>query len=308
MLSRPPLLNDSRAIDHRLQEARERAKGRVADRRGTRPSAARATAALIVASLGACAKVPGWSADEEQKTRDQCLTQVGTTIELEQARAYCDCVVAKTIEQHPRYADAERAGAESDGERFGETCAADLGLGKPAAAAAAADTHDQDVIQEEPRVYGEWQVEFVPRRAGVDEPDTWQAIGLDTRDGSARLAYVCDSDAYCGFVFQPAATCDAGRDEPAVFALLFSLPNGRSVAQTEAHCLPNGAWGFVSVDPILERFRDAPEAVKLTLRGESWDFSLDGAAAAFAYCERAAGGQGGADAGAAAEPTAQPQR
>jgi hypothetical protein len=263
-------------------------------------------ATLAAASLGACAKPPSWSADEKQKTRDLCLTQVGTALELEQARGYCDCLLAKTIEQYPNYADAERLGTDRDGERFGETCAADLGLSRPADASAAADAHDQDLIQEEPRQYGEWQVEFVPHRAGADEADTWQAIAIDTRDGSAKLAYVCDSDAYCGFVFQPAAACDAGDDVAALFTLLFTLPNGRSAAQTEAHCLPNGTWGFASVDSILERFRDAPDAVKVTLRGEAWDFSLDGAAAAFAYCERAASGQG--DVSAAQEPAAEPGR
>jgi len=265
-------------------------------------------AALIAVSLAACGKAPGWSADEKQRTRDLCLTQVGTTIELEQARTYCDCLVAKTTEQYPSYADVERPGIERDRERFGETCAADLGLDKSAAVGARADAgaHDGDIVQDEPRVYGDWQVEFVPRRAGVDEPDTWQAIGVDAHDGSARLAYVCDSDAYCGFVFQPAAACDSADNAPALFTLLFSLPNGRSVAQSEAHCLPNGAWGFASVDSILERFGDGPDSVKLSLRDESWDFSLDGAAAAFTYCERASGGQGGADAGAADEPAAQP--
>jgi hypothetical protein len=264
-----------------------------------------AATTLATASLGACTKAPGWSADEKQKTRDLCLTQVGTALELEQARGYCDCLLAKTIDQYPSYADAEWLG--TDRERFGETCAANLGLPQPAADASAADAHDQDLVQEEPRVYGEWQVEFVPHRAGVDEADTWQAIAVDTRDGSARLAYVCDSDAYCGFVFKPAAACDETDDTPALFTLLFSLANGRSAAQTEAHCLLNGAWGFASVDSILERFRDAPDAVKVTLRGEAWDFSLDGAAAAFAYCERAAGGRG-ADGGAAGEPAAQPGR
>ena len=267
-----------------------------------------AAAILAAASLGACAKAPGWSADEREKTRDLCLTQVGTALELEQARAYCDCLVAKTIEQYPSHADAERLGTDRDGERFGAACAADLGLPKPAAAdaSAAADAHDQDLIQEEPRVYGEWQVEFVPHGAGVDEADTWQAIAVDTSDGGARLAYVCDSDAYCAFVFRPAAECDAGDGAPGLFTLLFTLANGRSAAQTEAHCLPNGAWGFASVDSILERFRDAPDAVKVTLRGEAWDFSLDGAAAAFAYCERAASGQG--DVNTAHEPAAGPGR
>ena len=285
----PPPLNAPRAL-----EAQARLGGSVARL---------ATAGLALALLGACTKPPGWSTDEKQRTRDLCLTKTGTTLELEQARAYCDCVVAKTIERYPSHADVERLGTDDDGERLAGTCAADLGLGRPADAnpGAAADVRDQDVIQEEPRVYGEWQVEFVPRRAGVDEPDTWQAIAVDTRDGGARFAYICDSDAYCAFVLKPATDCD-GDDEPASFTLLFTQPNGRSFAQTEARCLPNGAWGFASVDSILERFRDAPDAVHVALRDESWDFSLDGAAAAFAYCERVAGGRGDSAQAPAAEP------
>jgi hypothetical protein len=266
-----------------------------------------APAVLMAALLGGCAKPARWSVEERQKTRDLCLTQVGTALELEQAQRYCDCFVAKTIERYPSYADVDRLGTDHDDEEFGDACVAELDLRKPDAGPTA-DAGDQDPIREPPRVYGEWQVEFVPRGAGADEADTWQAVALDTRDGTARLAYICDSDAYCGFVFRPTAACDVGDGEPAVFALLFSLRNGRSVAQTEAHCLPNGAWAFESLDSILERFRDAPDAVKVTLSSASWDFSLDGAAAAFEYCERAAGGQGGADGGAAGEPAAQPGR
>lgn len=306
MHSRPRRSHEFPAIEHRSLLARDGGAIRLIDGRApTRPCAAVVLAMLIAASVGACTKPPGWSADERQRTRDLCLTQVGTALELDQTRHYCDCVVAKTIEQYPSHVDQERLGTDDDAERYGDACAKQLALDKPAGDAAAS----ADAAAQEPRIYGEWQVEFVPHRAGVDEADTWQAIGLDARDGSARLAYVCDSDAYCGFVFQPPTACDASSEESVAVALLFSLPNGRRVAQTDAKCLPNGAWGFVSVDSILERFRDQPDEVKLTLRGESWDFSLDGAMGAFTYCERAAaGGQGGADAGATGDSTAPPPR
>jgi hypothetical protein len=238
-----------------------------------------AMAALVL--LGACGKAPaGWSADERAKTRDTCLTEVGTAVELEQARAYCDCFVAKTVDEYPSYADAERLGTDRDGERLGNACAAELGLGQPDAAATAdADARDQELIQESPRQYGDWQVEFVPRGPDPDDVDTWQAIAVDAHDAGARLAYVCDATVSCGFVFRAATACDAGDAEPAPFVLLFTLPNGRSVAQTDARCLPNGAWGFAAVEPILERFSGEPDAVKVGLRGDAWDFSLDGAAA-----------------------------
>jgi len=273
-----------------------------------------AAAAAAAALLGACGKAPErWSADEKGEARDICLTQVGTSLELEHARAYCDCFVAKTIEQYASHADAERLGTDRDSERFGSACAAELGLdgrGADVAADAGADTaadataHDQGSTLPRPRVYGDWQVEFVPRGPDPDDADTWQAIGIDARGAGARLAYVCDQQASCGFWFRPANACDPGDAEPAPFLLLFSLPNGRAVVPTDGRCLRNGAWAFTAVDSILERFRADPDAIKVELRGDDWDFGLDGATAAMVYCERAARDRRGADGGDALDSAA----
>jgi len=272
----------------------------------TRHAIALAAAAL----LGACGKTPeDWSAEEKGKSRDLCLTEVGTGVELEQARAYCDCFVAKTIAQYPSHAEAERLGTDGEGARIGNACAAELGLEGPAADSTAdADAGDRGQSQGSPRVYGDWQVEFVPRGAAPEDVDTWQAIGVDAHGADARLAYVCDATGSCGFWFRPATECAPDDAEPAPFRLQFSLPNGRAALQTDGRCLPNGAWAFESVDAILDRFRDDPDAVKVGLRGEGWDFSLDGAAAAMAYCERAAREQRGAGAGAAQSPAEPPPR
>ena len=270
----------------------------------SRMNAPLVAAFAAAALLGACAKAPvGWSADDKGKTRDLCLTQVGTGIELEQARSYCDCLVAKTIEQYPSRADAE-LGVDRDGERLGNACAAELGLAGGADAAAAT----QGQTQGGPRVYGDWQVEFVARGPDADDVDTWQAIGVDEHGAGARLAYICDASGYCGFVFRPATECDPSDAEPAPFVLRFTLANGGAAVSTGGRCLRNGAWALTAADEILDRFRAYPEAVKVGLRGDGWDFSLDGATAAMAYCERAARGERAADDGAAPEPAAPPAR
>jgi hypothetical protein len=278
----------------------------------SRTNAPLATAFAAAALLCACTKAPeGWSADDKGKTRDLCLTQVGTGVELEQARAYCDCLVAKTVEQYPSHADAERLGIDRDGERLGNACAAELGLdGGAADSAAGADAAGsaQGQTPSGPRVYGDWQVEFVARGPDADDVDTWQAIGVDEHGAGARLAYICDASGYCGFVFRPATECDPSDAEPALFVLRFTLANGGAAVSTGGRCLRNGAWAFTAADEILDRFRAYPEAVKVGLRGDGWDFSLDGATAAMAYCERAARGERGADGGATPEPAAPPAR
>src|SRR4051794_7519132 len=179
-------------------------------------NAAPAVAVRLVAwcALGvvaaACTKTPGWSPEERQNARELCLTQVGQSFELGKAQAYCGCLVAKTIEQFPNYADADKLGTGKDGDRLADECveglrpterdspptgsvqrgAASRGGGPPASAAP------------EPRIYGDWQVVFVAADPSADEVDTWQAVTSDAAGGSL-LAYVCEAASGCGLLLRP---------------------------------------------------------------------------------------------------------
>ncbi len=129
-----------------------------------------------------------------------------------------------------------------------------------------------------------------------------------TLRGGSLLAYVCEPGSGCGFVLRPDSSCDAADGQAAPFSLLFTQDRSRTSLNADAHCLPNGAWAFDSPDPILEQLRELPDTVRLSLRGASLDFSLDGAAAALAYSERAASEHGDAAGPAPAQPGAAPAR
>jgi len=76
--------------------------------------------------------------------------------------------------------------------------------------------------------------------------------------------------------------------------------DSQSELDADAHCLPNGAWAFDALDPILDQLRGLPDALRVTLRGASLDFSLDGAPSALNYAEKASTAHGdGAGAGPA---------
>ncbi len=93
-----------------------------------RPRSSRAAAWCALALVAACTKTPGWSAEERQNARELCLTQVGESFELGKAQAYCGCLVAKTIEQFPNYADADKLGTGKDGDRLADECVDELHL------------------------------------------------------------------------------------------------------------------------------------------------------------------------------------
>ena len=237
------------------------------------------------------------------------MTQVGESFELGKAQAYCGCLVAKTIEQYPTYADADKLGTGKDGERLGDECVDELNLTERDAApnGDAADRGSQPGVAAEPRTYGDWQVVFVAADPSADEVDTWQAVTSDATGGSL-LAYVCEPGSGCGFLLRPETPCDSSDAQAARFSLLFTQDASRSPLDADAHCLPNGAWAFESPDPILEQLRGLPDSVRLTLRGASLDFSLDGATGAFAYSERAANEHANAAGLAPPQPDAAPAR
>ena len=276
-----------------------------------RPTIAlRAAVLAALPVLAACGKPPAWSPGDRQNARELCLTQVGDSFDLGKAQAYCGCLVAKTMEQFPSYAEADKLGTGKDGERLGNECVQDLHFsdrdatpGGSAAGGGATAGSPQSVAAES-RIYGDWQVVFVAADPSADEVDTWQAVSSDTSGGSL-LAYVCEPGAGCGFLLRPELPCDSGNGQNASFTLLFAQDNARSSLQVEAHCLPNGAWAFDSPDPILEQLRDLPDTVKISLRGADLDFSLDGATGALAYVEKAGADRG---AGAQTEPSPAPGR
>ncbi len=267
----------------------------------------RAAALCALGLVVACGKAPGWSAEERQNARELCLTQVGESFELGKAQAYCGCLVAKTVEQFPTYADADKLGTGKDGDRLGDECADELHLTeRDAPSGGASAGAGSPSIAAEPRIYGDWQVVFVAADPSNDEVDTWQAVSSDAAGGSL-LAYVCEPGG-CGFLLRPDTPCDSGDTQGTRFSLLFTRDDSRSTLDADAHCLPNGAWSFDSPEPILEQLRELPDAVRLSLRGASLDFSLDGASGALAYAEKASSENGNAVGAAPAERVAAPPR
>jgi hypothetical protein len=263
--------------------------------------------------VAACTKTPGWSSEERQNARDLCLTQVGESFELGKAQAYCGCLVAKTIEQFPNYADADKLGTRKDGDRLADECVDELHLTERdatttgSAPSDAASRSGQPSVAAEPRIYGDWQVVFVAADPSADEVDTWQAVTSDAAGGSL-LAYVCEPASGCGLLLRPETPCDSSEERAAPFSLLFTQDGSRTALNADARCLPNGAWAFESLDPILEQLRALPDDVRLSLRGADLDFSLDGASGALAYAEKAASEHGNAAGLAAPEPTTAPAR
>lgn len=241
------------------------------------------------------------------------MTQVGESFELGKAQAYCGCLVAKTIEQFPTYADAEKLGTGKDGDRLGDECVEELHLTErdattPGNASSdAASQGTQPSVATEPRIYGDWQVVFVAADPSADEVDTWQAVTSDEAGGSL-LAYVCEAASGCGLLLRPETPCDSSDEKAAPFSLQFMQDGSRTALNADAHCLPNGAWAFDSPDPILEQVRGLPDDVRLSLRGANLDFSLDGASGALAYAEKAASEHGNAAGLAPPSPTASPAR
>lgn len=274
----------------------------------------RAAALSALALVAACGKAPGWSAEERQNARELCLTQVGESFELSKAQAYCGCLVTKTIQQFPTYADADKLGTGKDGDRLGDECVDELHLTErdapsrnaSANAATRGSLPSTASIAAEPRIYGDWQVVFVAADPATDEVDTWQAVTSDEAGGSL-LAYVCEPGG-CGLLLRPETPCDAGDGKAVRFSLLFAQDDSRSALDADAHCLPNGAFAFDSSDPILEQLRGLPDTLRLSLRGANLDFSLDGATGALAYAEKAASEHGAAADAAPAERGAAPAR
>ena len=237
----------------------------------------------------ACTKTSGWSPEERQDARELCLTQVGQSFELGKAQAYCGCLVAKTIQQYPTYAEADRLGTGKDGDRLGDECVEALHLTESDAAPSgdAPSRGSQPSVAAEPRTYGDWQVVFVAADPSADEVDTWQAVTSDATGGSL-LSYICEPGSGCGLLLLPETKCDSSDAKTASFSLLFTQDGSRTSLNAAAQCLPNGAWAFDSLDPILDQIRGLPDTVRLSLRGADLDFSLDGVTGAFAYAERAA--------------------
>ena len=268
----------------------------------------RAAALCALALVAACTKTSGWTAEQRQNARELCLTQVGESFELSKAQAYCGCLVAKTMEQYPNYADADKLGTEKDGDRLGDECVDELHLTESDAAPSGdAARGTQQSVAAEPRIYGDWQVVFVAADPSADEVDTWQAVTSDAAGGSL-LAYVCEPGSGCGFLLRPETPCEASDGQAAPFSLLFTQDGSRTSLNADAHCLPNGAWAFDSPDPILDQLRGLPDTVRLSLRGANLDFSLDGASSALAYSERAANERGNAAGPAPTQPGAAPAR
>ena len=267
----------------------------------------RAMLLCALAVVAACTKTSGWSAEQRQNARDLCLTQVGESFELGKAQAYCGCLVAKTIAQFPTYADADKLGTGKDGDRLGDECVDELHLTESDAAPTgdAASRGTQPSISAEPRIYGDWQVVFAPADPSADEVDTWQAVTSDAVGGSL-LAYICEPGSGCGLLLKPETPCDSGDGQAASFSLVFAQDRSQSALNADAHCLPNGAWAFDSIEPILEQLHGLPDTVRLTLHGASLDFSLDGAGGAFSYSEKAANEHANAAGPAAAQPGAAP--
>jgi hypothetical protein len=247
----------------------------------------RATLLCALAVVGACTRTSGWSPEQRQDARELCLTQVGDSFEFGKAQAYCGCLVAKTIEQFPTYADADKLGTGKDGDRLGDECVEELHLTeRDSAPSGDASRGTQPSVAADPRPYGDWQVVFVAADPSVDEVDTWQAVTSDASGGSL-LSYICEPGSGCGLLLLPETKCGSSA-EKAPFSLLFTQDGSRTALNAAAECLPNGAWAFDSPDPILDQIRGLPDTVRLSLRGADLEFSLDGATNAFAYAERAA--------------------
>jgi hypothetical protein len=248
----------------------------------------RAAALSALALVAACGKTPGWSAEERQNARELCLTQVGESFELGKAQAYCGCLVTKTIQQFPTYADADKLGTGKDGDRLGDECVEELHLTErdaPSGSSAGPGAlRPQSSVATDPRAYGDWHVIFAAADPSNDEVDTWQAVTSDETSG-ALLAYVCEPGG-CGLLLEPETHCDDG--QTARFSLLFTQDKSTSELAADAHCLPNGDWAFESLDPILDQLRGLPDTLRVSLRGANLDFSLDGATGALAYAEKAA--------------------
>jgi hypothetical protein len=272
----------------------------------------RAAALCAFALVAACTKTSSWSPEERQNARELCLTQVGESFELGKAQAYCGCLVAKTIEQFPTYAEADKLGTGKDGERLGDECVEELHITERDAAqsdngsAGGPSLGNPSPIAAQPRIYGDWQVIFVAADPSADEVDTWQAATSD-ETGGALLSYVCEPGSGCALLLLPQRHCDPANDKATTFPLLFIQDDSRTTLSADAQCLPNGAWAFDSLDPILEQIRGLPDTLQLTLRGVDLEFSLDGASGAFASAERAVR-EHDSGGGATATPGAAPAR
>jgi len=249
----------------------------------------RAAALCALALVAGCTKTPGWTAEERQNARELCLTQVGESFEIGKAQAYCGCLVTKTIEQFPTYAEADKLGTGKDGDRLGDECVEELHLTESDAAqgGGAPPLGGRPSVAADPRIYGDWQVVFVAADPSADEVDSWQAVTSDASGGSL-LAYVCQPGSGCGLLLRPEMPCDSDDGQAAPFSLMFTQDGSRTALYADAHCLPNGTWAFDSLDPILDQLRSLPDTVRFSLRGTNVEFSLDGVGGAFAYSEKAA--------------------
>ena len=213
----------------------------------------RAAALSALALVAACGKTPGWSAEERQNARELCLTQVGESFELSKAQAYCGCLVAKTIQEFPTYAEADKLGTGKDGDRLGDECVEELHLTErdaPSGSASAdpGSLRPQSSVATEPRTYGDWHVIFEAGDPSNDEVDTWQAVTSDETSG-ALLAYVCEPGG-CGLLLEPETHCDNGQ------TARFSCCSRKTIRRASSTPTPiacrTAAWAFESLDPILD--------------------------------------------------------
>jgi hypothetical protein len=168
-----------------------------------------------------------------------------------------------------------------------------------------ADTDDPQPAGE-PRLYGDWSAEFVPDQAAGENIDKWAAMTFDAGDGKTVLAYFCVIEQRsCGFALsRPETPCATDASDAALVSLLFAQDDEKyRAAEAQAAC-ENGVWILDSTDAILDEIRADPVSVNISVRGDAWDFSLDGALGAIQYSEKAAT----ADAAGRGVPDPLPQR
>jgi hypothetical protein len=157
-------------------------------------------------------------------------------------------------------------------------------------AAQSATAADDPQPAGQPRLYGDWSAEFVADEAAGDNIDKWAAMTFDAGDGKTVLAYFCVIEQRsCGFALsRPETPCTADSSDAALVSLLFQQNDDQyRAAEAQATC-ENGVWILDSADAILDEIRADPVAVNISVRGDAWDFSLDGASGAIQYSEKAA--------------------
>ncbi|MBS1643848.1 MAG: hypothetical protein JST36_02325 [Bacteroidetes bacterium] len=75
-----------------------------------------------------CSCAGGWTEDDKNKLRDDCLAQARTQISEEQSKKYCACFVEQMVAKYPVFNDMMRGYQTDTIEALKKHCRAEIGL------------------------------------------------------------------------------------------------------------------------------------------------------------------------------------